>query len=70
VGEEVKACIVLKDDYTGKITEQEFVNWGKGKFAAYEYPRVVEFISEIPKGNTGKVLWRTLQEQKFAKRRK
>jgi fatty-acyl-CoA synthase len=58
----------LKDDYTGKITEQEFVNWGKGKFAAYEYPRVVEFISEIPKGNTGKVLWRKLQEQEFAKR--
>jgi len=68
VGEEVKACIVLNKDYEGKITDKEIIAWGKSKFAAYEYPRFVEFLTEIPKGNTGKILWRKLQEKEFAKK--
>jgi acyl-CoA synthetase (AMP-forming)/AMP-acid ligase II len=68
VGEEVKACIVLNKEYEGKVTSKEIVDWGKGKFAAYEYPRVVEFLTELPKGNTGKILWRKLQEKEFGQK--
>jgi fatty-acyl-CoA synthase len=31
--------------------------------AAYKYPRVVEFVEQLPKTGTGKILWRKLQEE-------
>jgi fatty-acyl-CoA synthase len=31
--------------------------------AAFKVPRVVEFVEELPKTATGKILWRTLQEE-------
>ncbi len=37
VGEEVKACIVLKQDHVGRITQEELKAWGKQRFASYEY---------------------------------
>lgn len=61
VGEEVKACITLKPEHVGTVTEQEIIAWAKGRFAAHEYPRVVEFINDIPKSASGKILWRKLQ---------
>jgi acyl-coenzyme A synthetase/AMP-(fatty) acid ligase len=60
-GESVKAFIVLKEGYVGKISEKELIDWAKGKMAAYKYPRVVEFRTEIPKSSTGKVLRRILR---------
>ena len=68
LGEEVKVCIVLHPEYVGKISEQEIVAWGKERFAAYEYPRVVEFVTQLPKNTSGKILWRILQEQEYAKK--
>ena len=68
VGEEVKACIVLRQEYRGSVTEDEIKAWGKARFAAYEYPRIVEFLEDIPKGATGKILWRQLQEAEAAKK--
>ena len=70
VGEEVKACIVLKDDFVGKVTEDEFKAWGKERFASYEYPRIIQFVTELPKSASGKIQWRALQEIEFAERRK
>jgi acyl-CoA synthetase (AMP-forming)/AMP-acid ligase II len=69
VGEEVKVYIVLKEGYEGKITEDEIKIWAKKRFAAYEYPRVVEFIKELPKSATGKILWRVLQAKEFVGKR-
>ena len=34
--------------------------WGKEQFAAYKYPRTVEFIDELPMTSTGKILKREL----------
>jgi long-chain acyl-CoA synthetase len=61
-GESVKAFIVLKPDYTGRISEEEMVQWAKGKMAAYKYPRFVEFIDKLPATSSGKVLRRLLKE--------
>jgi len=69
VGEEVKVCIVLKEGYEGEITGDEIKAWAKKRFAAYEYPRVVEFIKELPKSASGKILWRVLQAKEFEGRR-
>ena len=37
------------------------------KMAAYKVPRVVEFVDELPKTATGKILWRKLQEEENRK---
>jgi fatty-acyl-CoA synthase len=31
--------------------------------AAFKYPRVVEFVEQLPKTGTGKIFWRKLQEE-------
>lgn len=67
VVEEVKAYIVLKPEYEGKVKPEEIIEWAKGKMAAYKYPRIVEFVSDLPKSATGKILWRELQEKEKAK---
>jgi fatty-acyl-CoA synthase len=66
-GETVKAFIVLQDEYVGKITEEEIIEWSKTQMAAYKYPRLVEFRSSLPMTSSGKLLWRKLQEEEYQK---
>lgn len=61
MGEEVKAYVVKKPN--AELTEEEFINWCKGQFANYKYPRFVEFRDELPIGGTGKILKRALREE-------
>jgi long-chain acyl-CoA synthetase len=61
LGEEVKAYIVRKPGY--QVTEDEIIDWCKTQFAAYKYPRLVEFRDELPVGGTGKILKRALREE-------
>lgn len=61
-GESVKAFIVLKPDYLGKVSEEEMIQWAKEKMAAYKYPRFVEYIDKLPATGSGKVLRRLLKE--------
>lgn len=63
VVEEVKAYVVLKPEYEGKVSEQDIINWARKQMAAYKYPRKVEFVKELPKSAAGKILWRVLQER-------
>jgi acyl-coenzyme A synthetase/AMP-(fatty) acid ligase len=67
--ETVKAFIVLKPGFAGKVTEQEIIDWAREKMAAYKYPRFVEFRSELPKNNIGKLLRRVLREEEEKKRK-
>jgi acyl-CoA synthetase (AMP-forming)/AMP-acid ligase II len=59
-GESPKAFIVLKNEFVGKITEKEILNWAKENMAAYKRPKVVEFREDLPKSGAGKVLKRLL----------
>jgi long-chain acyl-CoA synthetase len=63
-GENVKAFIVLKPEYQGKITEEDLIAWSKEKMASYKYPRAVEFRDSLPVTGAGKVLRRLLKEKK------
>jgi long-chain acyl-CoA synthetase len=58
-GETVKAYVSLKPG--ASVTEQELVDFAKEQMAAYKYPRSVEFIDELPKTTTGKILRRELR---------
>ncbi|PTX55142.1 fatty-acyl-CoA synthase [Melghirimyces profundicolus] len=61
-GETVKAFIVLKSPERGKVSEEEIIRWSKERLATYKYPRIVQFIDELPMTGSGKILWRKLQE--------
>ena len=57
-GQVVKATIVLAPDYRGRDKEQltkEIQDHVKRTTAPYKYPRVVEFVDELPKTISGKI---------------
>jgi long-chain acyl-CoA synthetase len=60
-GETVKAFVALKEEFAGKVVETEIIQFCKDRMAAYKYPRVVEFLAEIPKTATGKFMRRELR---------
>jgi fatty-acyl-CoA synthase len=60
-GEAVKALVVLKPGAT--LDAQALIAWCREAMAVYKAPRHVDFVAALPKSNTGKVLWRELQEQ-------
>ncbi len=66
-GETVKAVVVLKAASRGRAQPEDIIGWAKENMAAYKYPRVVEFVAELPKTGTGKVFWRKLQEAENAR---
>jgi long-chain acyl-CoA synthetase len=68
-GETVKAFIVLRPGFVGKVTENELMDWSKDKMAAYKYPRFIEFRKELPKNSIGKLLRRVLREEEEQKRK-
>lgn len=60
-GQLPKAFVVLKEG--AKATEEEIINFVKGKVASYKTIREVEFRTELPMTLVGKVLRRTLREE-------
>jgi long-chain acyl-CoA synthetase len=60
-GETVKAFVSLQPG--ADVTEQDLVDYAKQQMAAYKYPRSVEFVDELPKTTTGKILRRELRDQ-------
>jgi len=61
LGEEIKAFVVLKNGQ--ELTREELIEWCKTRIAANKYPRHIEFRSELPIGNTGKIFKRALKEE-------
>jgi fatty-acyl-CoA synthase len=66
-GETVKAVIVLRAEWRGKIEAQPIIDWCRENMAAYKVPRVIEFVEALPKSGAGKIMWRELQERENAK---
>jgi len=55
-GEIVKAFVVLRDGAAGdEATATELQEFVKAQIAPYKYPRAVEFISALPRTETGKM---------------
>ena len=57
-GQVVKATIVLSKDYKNRAGEElvkELQNHVKKVTAPYKYPRVIEFVDELPKTISGKI---------------
>lgn len=58
-GEAVKAFVVLRPGHT--LSEEELIDYCRGRIASYKKPRFVEFVHELPKGASGKILKRELR---------
>ncbi len=58
-GEAVKAFVVLKPNTTA--TESDIIETARRHLASYQKPRSVEFVAELPKAPTGKILKRELR---------
>ena len=58
-GESTKAFVVLKNE--SDISEEEIINYTKTKIASYKCPKSINFISELPRNPSGKVLRRELR---------
>ena len=57
-GEEVKSFVVLRDG--AEATQEEIIEFCRDRLADFKCPKIVEFLKEIPKGPTGKLLKREL----------
>lgn len=59
LGEEIKAFVVKKKE--SNVSEEEIKLWTKERIAQYKYPRIIEFIDEMPVSGTGKILKKNLK---------
>lgn len=59
-GEVIKIFVVKKDQ---SLTEQELLKYCHENLTNYKVPKHVEFRTELPKTNVGKILRRALKEQ-------
>jgi long-chain acyl-CoA synthetase len=58
-GEVVKVVIVKKDP---SLTEKEVIDFARQSLTNYKIPKHVEFRTELPKTNVGKILRRALRD--------
>ena len=60
----VKATVVLRPGYEGSDElVKELQNYVKTNTAPYKYPRIVEFVDELPKTFSGKVRRVAIRQQ-------
>ena len=62
-GEAVKLFVVKKDP---ALTERDIMDFCKEQLTGYKKPKYVEFRSDLPKTNVGKILRRELRDEKKA----
>ena len=62
-GETVKAFVVRKDP---SLTADEVIKYCGTQLTAYKVPKQIEFRTELPKTNVGKILRRELRDEKKA----
>jgi fatty-acyl-CoA synthase len=66
-GETVKALVVLRPEWVGRVAEQTLIDWCHDNMAAYKAPKIVSFVEALPKSGSGKIKWRELQDLEMAK---
>jgi long-chain acyl-CoA synthetase len=65
-GEEVKAVVQLSGAADAGRVEAELLEACRGRLAGYKCPRSVDFVDELPRTGTGKILKRDLREPYWA----
>lgn len=60
-GEAIKALVVLREG--ARATEDELIAFCKDRLASFKKPKSVDFLTELPRGGTNKILRRALRER-------
>ncbi len=60
-GERVRAAVVLKDGASS--TSEELIAYCRERLAVYKAPERIDFVKELPKSATGKILKRVLRDR-------
>jgi acetyl-CoA synthetase len=69
--EVVKAFVVLKPEVSpSAAVEEEIRRFVKVRLAAHEYPREIEFVSELPMTATGKIMRKELKRLEVERKKK
>ncbi len=61
-GEAVKAYVVLKREYENRVSESDILAWASEKIPPFQCPGEIEFMPELPRTGSGKILRRLLAE--------
>jgi long-chain acyl-CoA synthetase len=67
LGQTVKAFVSLKPGV--QATPKEIIAFCKERLLRHQYPRQVEIVGELPKNETGEILWRELRARESARLR-
>lgn len=59
-GEAVKAAVVLRP--TQSLSQEDLIGFAQSRLAGFKCPKSVDFIAELPRNASGKVLKRVLRE--------
>ena len=62
-GQTVKAVVVLRPEFRGRIDAEVLSDWCREHMAAYKVPRIIAFVDSLPKSGSGKIQWRELQDR-------
>ena len=65
--ERIKAFIRLREDFKGKVSAQDIIDYCKERMAAYAVPKFVEFRDDLPLTVTEKIFKRALREEEIKK---
>lgn len=67
-GQVVKATIVLTSSYEpSEELKAEIKNYVKEQTAPYKYPRIIEFVDELPKTTSGKIQRAKIRKRNFSR---
>ena len=64
-GQRLKAFVVVAEEM--EVSEDDLKAHVKANLASYKTPRQIEFLEELPRNATGKVLKRELREREAQK---
>jgi len=68
LGERVKAFVIPGEP--GSLTGEEVQEYLKERLARYKIPEFVEFVKDLPRNATGKILKKEIRQAEYAKLRK
>ena len=59
-GESVKGFVVIGEN--SSLKEEDIISYSRTQIAAYKCPKSIEFIKELPRNPSGKILRRELRD--------
>ena len=62
--------VIVTKDPNSKVTGEEIIQYCAKKIASYKKPKYVEFVSELPRNETGKILKKVLREKYWQGRKR